>query len=67
GQTNPSNLSTLCAYHNGVNDDGAQGVLHEKSRGRMVRHRGKVKLLTPGGRLVGNTHDLSGMGALDLI
>ncbi|MGO3774042.1 MAG: HNH endonuclease signature motif containing protein [Corynebacterium casei] len=67
GQTNPSNLSTLCAYHNGVNDDGAQGVRHEKSRGRMVRHRGKVKLLTPGGRLVGNTHDLSGMGALDLI
>ncbi|MDN5705593.1 MAG: HNH endonuclease signature motif containing protein [Corynebacterium casei] len=67
GQTNPSNLSTLCAYHNGVNDDGAQGVRHEKSRGRMVRHRGKVKLLTPGGRLVGNTHDLSGMGAMDLI
>ncbi|MGP5728412.1 HNH endonuclease signature motif containing protein [Corynebacterium casei] len=67
GQTNPSNLSTLCAYHNGVNDDGAQGVRHEKSRGRMVRHRGKVKLLTPGGRLVGNTHDLGGMGALDLI
>ncbi|MGO3376370.1 MAG: HNH endonuclease signature motif containing protein [Corynebacterium casei] len=67
GQTNPSNLSTLCAYHNGVNDDGAQGVRHEKSRGRMVRHRGKVKLLTPGGRLVGNTHDLGGMGAMDLI
>ncbi|MGO1373753.1 MAG: HNH endonuclease signature motif containing protein [Corynebacterium casei] len=67
GQTNPSNLSTLCAYHNGVNDDGAQGVRHEKSRGRMIRHRGKVKLLTPGGRLVGNTHDLSGMGAMDLI
>jgi len=67
GQTNPSNLSTLCAYHNGVNDDGAQGVRHEKRRGRMVRHRGKVKLLTPGGRLVGNTHDLSGMGAMDLI
>ena len=67
GQTNPSNLSTLCAYHNGVNDDSARDVRHEKSRGRMIRHRGKVKLLTPGGRLVGNMHDLSAMGAMDLI
>ncbi|MGO2550249.1 MAG: HNH endonuclease signature motif containing protein, partial [Corynebacterium casei] len=69
GQTNPSNLSTLCAYHNGVNDDGdVQGKNFTKpKRGRMIRHRGKVKLLTPGGRLVGNTHDLSGMGAMDLI
>ncbi|MGO3078454.1 HNH endonuclease [Corynebacterium casei] len=69
GQTNPSNLSTLCAYHNGVNDDGdVQGKNFTKpKRGRMVRHRGKVKLLTPGGRLVDNTHDLSTMGAMDLI
>ena len=67
GQTNPSNLTRLCAYHNGVNDDGAWAGRHEKSRGRMIRHRGKVKLSTPGGRLVGNTHDLSGMGAMDLI
>ena len=67
GQTNPANLTTLCSYHNGVNDDGAQGVRHEKSRGRMIRHRGKVELLTPGGRLVGNTHDLSTMGAMNLI
>ncbi|MEY8576890.1 HNH endonuclease [Corynebacteriaceae bacterium 6-324] len=67
GQTNPSNLTTLCAYHNGVNDDGAWAGRREKSRGRMVRHRGKVKLLTPGGRLVDNMHDLSTMGAMDLI
>ena len=69
GQTNPSNLSMLCAYHNGVNDDGeVQGKnLTKPKRGRMIRHRGKVKLLTPGGRLVGNTHDLSTMGAMDLI
>ena len=67
GQTNPSNLTTLCAYHNGVNDDGAWAGRREKSRGRMVRHRGKVKLLTPGGRLVSNTHDLSTMGAMGLI
>ena len=67
GQTNPSNLSTLCAYHNGVNDDGAWAGRREKSRGRMIRHRGKVKLLTPGGRLVVNTHDLSSMGAMDSI
>ena len=69
GQTNPSNLSTLCAYHNGVNDDGdVPGKNFTKpKRGRMIRHRGKVKLLTPGGRLVGNTHDSSSMGAMDLI
>ncbi|MEY8577088.1 HNH endonuclease signature motif containing protein [Corynebacteriaceae bacterium 6-324] len=67
GQTNPSNLTRLCAYHNGVNDDGAWAGRREKSRGRMVRHRGKVKLLTPGGRLVDNTHDVSAMGAMDLI
>ena len=67
GQTNPANLTALCSYHNGVNDDGAQGVRHEKSRGRMIRHRGKVELLTPGGKLLGNTHDLSRMGAMDLI
>ena len=66
GQTNPSNLTTLCAYHNGVNDDARAGR-REKSRGRMVRHRGKVKLLTPGGRLVSNEHDLSTMGAMNLI
>ncbi|MDN6286426.1 MAG: HNH endonuclease, partial [Corynebacterium casei] len=67
GQTNPSNLTTLCSYHNGVNDDGARDVRHEKSRGRMIRHRGQVKLVTPGGKLLGNTHDLSTMGAMDLI
>ncbi|MGO1734423.1 HNH endonuclease signature motif containing protein [Corynebacterium casei] len=67
GQTNPSNLTTLCAYHNGVNDDGARAGRREKSRGRMIRHRGQVKLVTPGGKLVGNTHDLSTMGAMDLI
>ncbi|MGO1457007.1 MAG: HNH endonuclease signature motif containing protein, partial [Corynebacterium casei] len=67
GQTNPSNLTTLCSYHNGVNDDGARDVRHEKSRGRMIRHRGQVKLVTPGGKLLGNTHDLSTMGAMALI
>ncbi|MGO1968792.1 HNH endonuclease signature motif containing protein [Corynebacterium casei] len=67
GQTNPSNLTTLCAYHNGVNDDGARARRREKSRGRMMRHRGQVKLVTPGGKLLGNTHELSGMGAMDLL
>ncbi|MGO1374468.1 MAG: HNH endonuclease signature motif containing protein, partial [Corynebacterium casei] len=54
-------------YHNGVNDDGARARRREKSRGRMMRHRGQVKLVTPGGKLLGNTHDLSTMGAMDLI
>ncbi|MEY8578188.1 HNH endonuclease [Corynebacteriaceae bacterium 6-324] len=69
GQTNPSNLTTLYSYHNGVNDDGkGQGKNFTKpKRGRMIRHRGQVKLVTPGGKLLGNTHELSGMGAMNLV
>ena len=78
GHTKPSNLTMLCKYHNGVNDDGdpanpgSQKRKNKRgkgkpSRGRMRRHRGKVRLHTPGGKLVGNTHDLSSMGAMDLI
>ncbi|WLP86479.1 HNH endonuclease signature motif containing protein [Corynebacterium stationis] len=68
GHTKPSNLTMLCKYHNGVNDDdGPRKKRKRPSRGRMRRHRGKVRLQTPGGKLVGNTHDLSSMGAMDLI
>ena len=77
GHTKPSNLTMLCKYHNGVNDDDGLATLGRQrrkrpkrgkpSRGRMRRHRGKVRLHTPGGKLVGNTHDLSSMGAMDLI
>ena len=77
GHTKPSNLTMLCKYHNGVNDDdglatpGRQRRQRPKrgkpSRGKMRRHRGKVRLHTPGGKLVGNTHDLSSMGAMDLV
>ena len=73
GHTKPSNLTMLCKYHNGVNDD--DGPRKKRKRpspgkpklGRMRRHRGKVRLHTPGGKLLGNTHDLSSMGAMDLI
>ena len=78
GHTKPSNLTMLCQYHNGVNDDGDPGNPGSQKRknkrgkgkpkrGRMRRHRGKVRLHTPGGKLVGNTHDLSNMGSMDLI
>ena len=77
GHTKPSNLTMLCKYHNGVNDDdglatpGRQRRKRPKrgkpSRGRMRRHRGKVRLHTPGGKLVGNTHHVSSMGAMDLV
>ena len=78
GHTKPSNLTMLCKYHNGVNDDGDPGNPGSQkrknkrgngkpSRGRMRRHRGKVRLHTPGGKLVGNTHHVSSMGAMDLI
>ena len=83
GYTKPSNLTMLCQYHNGVNDDGDPGNPGSQKRknkrgkgkpspgkpkrGRMRRHRGKVRLHTPGGKLVGNTHHVSSMGAMDLI
>ncbi|MDN6137821.1 MAG: HNH endonuclease [Corynebacterium casei] len=75
GHTKPSNLTMLCKYHNGVNDDGGPRKKHgpgkskpgKTSRGRMRRHRGKVRLHTPGGKLLGNSHHLSSMGAMDLI
>ncbi|AMJ44866.1 HNH endonuclease signature motif containing protein [Corynebacterium stationis] len=78
GHTKPSNLTMLCKYHNGVNDDGDPGNPGSQkrenkrgkgkpSRGRVRRHRGKVRLHTPGGKLVSNSHDLSSMGAIDLI
>ena len=78
GYTKPSNLTMLCKYHNGVNDDGDPGNPRSQkrknkrgkgkpSRGRMRRHRGKIRLHTPGGKLVSNTHHLNSMGAMDLI
>ena len=73
GHTKPSNLTMLCKYHNGVNDDDGPRKKRKRpspgkpKRGRMRRHRGKVHLHTPGGKLLGNTHDLSSMGAMNLI
>ena len=73
GHTKPSNLTMLCKYHNGVNDDDGPRKKQKRpspgkpKRGRMRRHRGKVRLHTPGGKLVGNTHHVSSMGAMDLI
>ena len=70
GHTKPSNLTMLCKYHHGVNDDAPNGPRKKRkrsSRGRMRRHRGKVRLQTPVGKLVGNTHHVSSMGAMNLI
>ncbi|OAH30260.1 HNH endonuclease, partial [Corynebacterium stationis] len=77
GHTKPSNLTMLCKYHNGVNNDDPDGQRNKRrpgkpkrgkpNRGRMRRHRGKVRLQTPGGKLVGNTHHVSSMGAMNLI
>ncbi|WLP86570.1 HNH endonuclease [Corynebacterium stationis] len=73
GHTKPSNLTMLCKYHNGINDDDGPRKKRKRpspgkpKRGRMRRHRGKVRLQTPGGKLVSNTHHVSSMGAMDLI
>src|SRR5699024_3655437 len=58
GHTKPSNLTMICSYHNGVNDDDPHRRSTKPKRGRIRRHRGKVRLITPGGRPVDNTHDL---------
>src|SRR5699024_6841830 len=73
GHTEPSYLKMLCKYHHGENDDDGPSKKRKRpspgkpKRGRMRRHRGKVHLQTPGGKLVGNTHHVSSMGAMDLI
>ena len=77
GHTKPSNLTMLCKYHNGVNNDDPDGQRNKRrpgkpkrgkpNRGRIRRHRGKVRLQTPGGKLVDNTHHVSSMGAMNLI
>ena len=90
GHTEPTNLTTLCRYHNGVNDDDPQTPTdnqrrkhhrkhHRKrpsrggasrggvSRGRVHRHRGRVRYTSPGGRMYSNHHDVSDLGAMNLI
>lgn len=57
GHTKPSNLTMLCKYHNGVNDDDGPRKKRKRpspgkpKRGRMRRHRGKVRLHAPVGSL----------------
>ncbi|MFH0411098.1 HNH endonuclease signature motif containing protein [Corynebacterium sp. L4756] len=68
GNTTPSNLTMLCPYHNGVNDDDpGKASAGKPKRGRVRRHRVKVRYTSPGGRTMRNTHDVSQMGAMDLI
>lgn len=63
GQTEPSNLTMLCPYHNGVNDDEA----NKRRRGRVDRHFGHVRYTTPSGRIIANRHDNCTRGAMHLI
>src|SRR5699024_9496932 len=64
GHTKPSNLTMLCKYHNGVNDDGDPA---NPGPQKSKNNRGKVSLQTPSGKLVCNTHLVSSMGAMNLI
>lgn len=49
GETNAENLVTLCAYHNGVNDDDPASI---PVRGRMERVNGKIqRVFTPPERM----------------
>src|SRR5699024_12034764 len=62
GHTTPSNLTMLCRYHNGVNDDDPK----IRRRGRIQRHRGQMRLITPGGNTVAHTNGVTYKGAMNL-
>lgn len=62
GQTTPPNMSALCGFHNGFNDDD-----HERVHGRMVRIDGHLRWQSPYGTLVKNDHPLMDLGAMNLI
>ena len=66
GQTVPENLTVLCKYHNGANDDDPNAP---PQRGRVHRGSvdGKVRYRSPSGRELNNTHTNSSLGALNLI
>lgn len=64
GHTTPSNLSMLCRYHNGTNDDDPKA---RPRRGRLDRHSGRVRYTSPGGRIIDNDHQVSTLGAMSLV
>lgn len=64
GHTKPTNLTMLCKYHNGVNDDNPNAP---PRNGRVHREGGRVRYRSPGGRELENTHVNSSLGAFDLI
>lgn len=83
GPTVPWNMTMLCKYHNGVNDDNSSappkngrmercrgtppGGSTPDGRSQEGRHRGKVRYRSRGGRLFANTHINSSLGAMNLI
>lgn len=64
GDTNPDNLTTVCSYHNGANDDDPNAP---PRNGRLNRHRGQVRYTSPGGRNLTNDHPNTMLGAMHLI
>lgn len=61
GETNLSNLSPLCRYHNRINDDDP----HQLKRGRIVSHSGVPIWRSPRGHLVPNySHNNYRFGAM---
>ena len=65
GQTSPENLTMLCKYHNGTNDDNPNAP---PRNGRVFRNRrGKIRYRSPGGRELDNLHLNSSLGALSLL
>ena len=69
GHTKPTNLTMLCKYHNGANDDDPNAPPRNGriERGRNIRGRSQVRYRSPGGRRLENTHINSSLGALSLI
>lgn len=56
GETNQSNLTPLCSYHNRVNDDDPR----RRKRGHIVMRRGRPVWISPRGNPVPRTHHAYG-------
>lgn len=67
GHTTPENLTMLCKYHNGVNNDDPDNRARGKNKGRVERRNGKVRYTSPGGYQYDNDHPVAKLGAMSLI
>lgn len=64
GLTNARDITPLCRYHNGKNDDDPAGA---PKNGRVDRINGRIHTVPPGGRPVHHREPIARMGMMDLV